>query len=97
MFRPSHLHMWFQATDFEPLITALYPSGDDYIGSDAVFGVKSSLICNLTPSYDDEKAKKLGFKQAPFWELDWNFILQSKDQALVEKKKSLPHYYRFAK
>jgi hypothetical protein len=90
--------MWLKADGFEDLVTALYPKGgDDYLGSDAVFGVKTSLICELTPCHDEEKAKKLGFKSsAPFWELTWDFYLQTVEQALVEKKKSLPHYYQFA-
>ena len=33
-----------QATGFETLITALYFPGDPYLTSDAVFGVKQSLI-----------------------------------------------------
>ena len=36
--------IFFQAPGYEELITALYWKGDPYIMSDAVFGVKSSLI-----------------------------------------------------
>lgn len=42
--RPSHLHMMVQAPGYHKLITSLYPEGDDYVTSDAVFGVKKSLI-----------------------------------------------------
>lgn len=84
------------APDYEPLTTSLYPKGGDpYITSDAVFGVKSSLICELQPVYDDEKAKSLGFKKAPYWNLDWDFVLLTKEQAEVEKRKSLSNYYKF--
>jgi protocatechuate 3,4-dioxygenase beta subunit len=38
VFRPAHLHMMLEAPGFEKLITALYPEGDEYIKSDAVFG-----------------------------------------------------------
>ncbi|EEB87955.1 hypothetical protein MPER_14476, partial [Moniliophthora perniciosa FA553] len=41
---PVHLHFMIQAPGFEKLITALYPSGDPYLHSDAVFGVNTSLI-----------------------------------------------------
>lgn len=45
--------------------------------SDAVFGVKSSLIVDLKEIHDDEKAKALGFKSAPYYllERDVSFIL----------------------
>lgn len=50
--RPNHLHMMFDKSGFRRLTTALYPEGDPYNFSDAVFGVKRSLVivsfsCNL--------------------------------------------------
>ncbi len=40
----SDLRGSLQAGGFETLVTALYPRGDKFLGSDAVFGVKSSLV-----------------------------------------------------
>ena len=42
--RPSHLHMMIEAPGFHKLTTALYPEGDAILSSDAVFGVKKSLV-----------------------------------------------------
>lgn len=42
--RPNHLHMMFKAPGYKTLTTALYPEGDVYLNSDAVFGVKKSLV-----------------------------------------------------
>jgi hydroxyquinol 1,2-dioxygenase len=42
--RPAHLHLRVDAPGFTQLTTALYPSGDEWINSDAVFGVKRSLV-----------------------------------------------------
>ncbi len=42
-YRPAHIHFIVTAEGYEPLITALYIAGDDYIESDAVFGAKPSL------------------------------------------------------
>jgi protocatechuate 3,4-dioxygenase beta subunit len=42
--RPAHLHVMIEAPGFRKLTTALYPSGDVYLSSDSVFGVKKSLI-----------------------------------------------------
>ena len=43
-FRPAHLHFRIVADGFRPLTTAIYAAGDPYLGSDAVFGVRPSLI-----------------------------------------------------
>ena len=42
--RPNHIHMMLEAPGYKKLVTSLYPSGDKYLFSDAVFGVKKSLI-----------------------------------------------------
>jgi hypothetical protein len=42
--RPNHLHLMVTADGYAPLTTALYPEGDVYLASDAVFGVKKSLV-----------------------------------------------------
>jgi protocatechuate 3,4-dioxygenase beta subunit len=43
-FRPAHLHFRVGAAGFAPLTTAIYLAGDPYLSSDAVFGVRASLI-----------------------------------------------------
>jgi len=45
--RPAHVHFMIQASGYEPLITHLFVAGDRYLDSDAVFGVKSSLIVDF--------------------------------------------------
>ncbi|KAF5254467.1 hypothetical protein FANTH_725 [Fusarium anthophilum] len=47
IYRPSHMHFKFNKAGYDPLITALYMRGDPYETSDAVFGVKESLIVDL--------------------------------------------------
>ena len=42
--RPNHIHLMFEAPGYRKLTTALYPEGDEFIASDAVFGVKKSLV-----------------------------------------------------
>ena len=42
--RPAHIHFKVSAEDYEPLTTHLFVEGDEHIESDAVFGVKESLI-----------------------------------------------------
>ena len=43
-WRPAHLHFMIEAPGFETLITHVFRSDDAYLDSDAVFGVRQSLI-----------------------------------------------------
>jgi hydroxyquinol 1,2-dioxygenase len=43
-FRPGHMHMMLRAQGFQPLITHLFVSDSEYLESDAVFGVRKTLI-----------------------------------------------------
>lgn len=47
-YRPAHLHFLIAAEGYEALITHLFVDGDRYLDSDAVFGVKKSLIRTYT-------------------------------------------------
>jgi hydroxyquinol 1,2-dioxygenase len=42
--RPGHLHFMIEAPGCEKLVTHLFVKGDRFLDSDAVFGVKKSLI-----------------------------------------------------
>jgi len=50
-FRPAHVHFMISAGGHRTLVTHLFLSGDPYLDSDAVFGVKPSLI--VTPQQRD--------------------------------------------
>jgi protocatechuate 3,4-dioxygenase beta subunit len=43
-FRPAHVHFMITAAGYRTLVTHLFVAGDKYLGSDAVFGVKPSLV-----------------------------------------------------
>jgi hydroxyquinol 1,2-dioxygenase len=43
-FRPAHIHFMISAPGYRTLVTHLFLEGDKYLESDAVFGVKPSLI-----------------------------------------------------
>ncbi len=47
-FRPAHVHFMISAPGYEMLITHVFVAGDQYLDSDAVFGVKTSLIRDYT-------------------------------------------------
>jgi len=43
-YRPAHIHFMISAPGYSTLVTHLFLAGDKYLESDAVFGVKPSLI-----------------------------------------------------
>jgi hydroxyquinol 1,2-dioxygenase len=43
-FRPGHMHMMLRAPGYAPLVTHLFDSESEYLDSDAVFGVRESLV-----------------------------------------------------
>jgi hydroxyquinol 1,2-dioxygenase len=45
-WRPAHLHFMIQAPGYETLITHVFRNGDAYLDSDAVFGVRQSLVAD---------------------------------------------------
>ena len=45
-WRPAHLHFMVKAPGYETLITPVFRQDSDYLDSDAVFGVRQSLVCD---------------------------------------------------
>jgi hydroxyquinol 1,2-dioxygenase len=48
-WRPAHVHFMIEAPQHRKLVTHVFVAGDAYLDSDAVFGVKESLIRELEP------------------------------------------------
>ena len=44
MIRPAHIHFRIRVPGYETVVTQLFVAGDRYLDSDAVFGVKSTLV-----------------------------------------------------
>ncbi|KAH7176302.1 dioxygenase [Dactylonectria macrodidyma] len=74
-WRPSHMHFMFEKEGWDHLITALYLRGDPYETSDAVFGVKRSLVVDLA-KVDRSTAQKYGVEEGG-WFLQRDFVLAS--------------------
>jgi catechol 1,2-dioxygenase len=73
-YRPAHLHYIVEAPGFDRLVTHIFDPDDPYIRSDAVFGVKQSLMAKFQPVTDLQFAKAAGF-EGPFLDLDFDFVL----------------------
>ena len=72
--RPAHLHYMLEADGFEPLITHIFDPDDDYIHSDAVFGVKESLMAKFDRVDNPAAIAEAGF-EAPFYLVEHDFVL----------------------
>lgn len=73
-YRPAHLHYIIEAAGFETLVTHIFDPDDEYIHSDAVFGVKQSLMAEFNLVTDETRIAKEG-KDAPFYEVIHDFVL----------------------
>jgi hydroxyquinol 1,2-dioxygenase len=76
-FRPAHLHFMIQAPGFERLITHVFRGDDKYLDSDAVFGVRSSLISDWV-RHEPGVAPDGSRVDVPFYTLDFDFVLNPK-------------------
>jgi catechol 1,2-dioxygenase len=72
--RPAHIHFIVGAPNHEPVTTHIFVDGDEYLDSDAVFGVKESLIEPFVSSYDPVEAARLGLA-TPFYRASHDFVL----------------------
>jgi hydroxyquinol 1,2-dioxygenase len=67
-YRPAHMHFIVTAEGFERLVTHTFVGSDPYIDSDAVFGVKETLIAEYVPIHDGDVR----------WRSRFNFVLTPK-------------------
>jgi len=74
-YRPAHVHFIVGAKGFSPIVTHYFVPGDPYLETDAVFGVKESLIVDFTLNSDKAASESHGFGGRPFWEAECNFVL----------------------
>ena len=62
-WRPAHLHFMIKAPAYETLVTHVFRKGDPYLDSDAVFGVRQSLVADWVKQPDG------------VYRLDFDFVL----------------------
>lgn len=74
-YRPAHLHYIIKADGFQTLTTHIFDPDDQYIESDAVFGVKQSLLADFQRVHDPDRAREYEFRGDDFWEIEADFVL----------------------
>lgn len=62
-WRPAHLHFMIKAKNYETLVTHVFRNGDQYLDSDAVFGVRQTLVADWIKQPDGDHT------------LNYNFVL----------------------
>ncbi|WP_448620288.1 intradiol ring-cleavage dioxygenase [Geodermatophilus sp. URMC 65] len=72
--RPAHLHFIVAAPGYRPVTTHVFVADSPYLDSDAVFGVKESLIREVSEVDDPARAAELGLPN-PFRTLTFDLTL----------------------
>ncbi|MEE4665191.1 hydroxyquinol 1,2-dioxygenase [Pseudomonas alliivorans] len=73
-WRPAHLHFMITAPGYERLVTHIFKDGSDYLDSDAVFGVRSTLISEWV-NCSDPLSPYGQLMNEPFYKVDCDFVL----------------------
>jgi protocatechuate 3,4-dioxygenase beta subunit len=80
--RPAHVHFLVTAPGHRPVTTHLFVAGDPYLDSDAVFGVKESLIREFPVVDDPARAADVGLPN-PFRTVHFDVALLRADRPVV--------------
>lgn len=78
--RPAHLHFIVTADGYRPVTTHVFVADSPYLHSDAVFGVKESLIRDVPEVDDPVRAAEAGLPN-PFRTLTFDLTLLRGDRA----------------
>ena len=73
--RPGHIHMIVTAPGHLPVTTHLFAAGSQYLDSDAVFGVKDSLVTAFR-RHEAGKAPDGSTRTTPFYTVNYDFSLR---------------------
>lgn len=82
-FRPGHIHMIVSAPGFRPVTTQLFVAGDAYLDSDAVFGVKDSLVIDFQ-RHAPGAAPTGDRMDVPFYTVAYDFALCPVTEAALQ-------------
>jgi hydroxyquinol 1,2-dioxygenase len=73
--RPAHIHVIADAAGYEPVTTHVFVAGSPWLDSDAVFGVKRSLIREFRVVDDPAEAARHGIAN-PYRHAEFDVVLQ---------------------
>jgi hydroxyquinol 1,2-dioxygenase len=73
--RPGHIHMIVSAEGYRPVTTHLFVAGSQYLDSDAVFGMKESLVAQFDRHPPGKGPNGEGV-EVPFYTVNYDFRLR---------------------
>lgn len=73
-WRPAHLHFLIKKDGYQTLITHVFRKGGTYLDSDAVFGVRSTLIAEWL-RHEPGRGPDGSIMDVPFYTLEYDFVL----------------------
>ncbi len=72
--RPAHIHFMVSAPEYETVTTHVFAAGDEHLDSDAVFGVKESLISSFE-RHEPGTAPDGTRMDNPYYTVSYDFVL----------------------
>jgi hydroxyquinol 1,2-dioxygenase len=85
--RPAHIHFMIDAPGYDRLNTHVFVKGDRYIDSDAVFGVRDSLVREYKrhpPGVAPDGTRM----DTPFYTMEYDFVLRPLKRKAAAKRKT---------
>jgi hydroxyquinol 1,2-dioxygenase len=76
-FRPGHIHMIVSAEGYAPVTTHLFVADSQYLDSDAVFGMKKSLVAQFERHPPDERLN------TPYYTVKYDFRLRPVQEGIA--------------
>jgi hydroxyquinol 1,2-dioxygenase len=76
--RPAHIHFMVQAPGYRTLITHVFADGDEYLDTDAVFGVKETLIASFV-RHESGTAPDGKEMDKPFYTMSYDMVLSPEE------------------
>jgi hydroxyquinol 1,2-dioxygenase len=72
--RPAHIHAQVAAPGYRTMTTHLFVAGDQYLSSDAAWGVRDGLIVDFERSSDPAAIERFEMP-GPFYDVSFDFVL----------------------
>lgn len=72
--RPAHIHTQVLAPGYRPMTTHLFVAGDQYLDSDAAWGVRDGLAVAFTRNLDSGDIARFGMP-GPFYDVNFDLVL----------------------
>ena len=72
--RPAHIHTQVRAPGYRTMTTHLFVAGDQYLDSDAAWGVRDGLVVEFTRNTEGADIERFDVP-GPFFDVHFDFVL----------------------